>query len=228
MDIGQLITVVLGTIGATGVLSTAVAFIAKAIANNILSKGLETHKSKLATESQIFKDEHSHKLKLIEEEVKQRANREIEHYRTEMQKELHILQVRYGKYHEKRSEVCTKISEMIAKLYMESYRALAPVGDLSNPRLQHFKQADNILVELQVFIELNTIYIPNEVFAEIDNLLDLFGKNLGGMAYLIKDTPPARETDAWHHLDRKYITLTEDILNLRRGVDTKLRTLIEG
>lgn len=110
--------------------------------------------------------------KQFESDLKAKSDSAIEHLKNELQLRTIEHQVRFSRLHEKRAAVIAELYGYLVEALWEAESFLSPIEWAGEPnKKEKHQQAMNKLVELYRFFDKHRIYLPPDVCASLEMLV---------------------------------------------------------
>lgn len=183
-DVMGVVSEVITEIGQTAVIVAGASWLAKSIFSSWLTKNVESHKFEL--------------------------NKSVEHYKSEIQRELQLHQIRNSKLHNDRSEIIKELFSYVTKVTYETGR----LGNGNVYSMSDVKEVDEILASFATYYAGVSIYFEQEILETIEEMLLLSATIL----LEVSDLSAVNTT--------KVDEILSDIRNSRKVLQKKLSNLL--
>lgn len=200
---------ILLAIGGNTVMLAVLAWLARSLISNSLTRDLERHKSALTLETQSATERLRHDLQLTAQEH----------------------QVTFSKLQERRAFVITEAFGLLVEAYWAGSSFASPIDIGGAPNKQEkYVAAMNAMTTFYRFFDKNRIYLPEPICEVIDSLSkDIRSQvmRIGGYIKYDDDMlPPAAREKKWNALDNAWKYFEEQAPAAKTLLERELRVLI--
>lgn len=169
--------------------------------------------------------------KQFENDLKAKSDAAIEHLKNELQIRTIEHQVRFSRLHEKRASVIAELYGHLVEALWEAESFLSPMEWAGEPnKKEKHQQAMNKLVELYRYFDKHRIYLPHEVCASLEALIQnvksqviKFGVWVRYENYELTNDSHAKKNDAW---DSGWDAIKNEVPIARKSLEDEFRALL--
>jgi hypothetical protein len=169
--------------------------------------------------------------KRFEDDLKAKSDAAIEHLKNELQIRTIEHQVRFSRLHEKRASVIAELYGHLVDALWEAESFLSPMEWAGEPnKKEKHQQAMNKLVELYRYFDKHRIYLPPEVCASLEALVQnvrsqviKFGVWVRYEDYELTGDSHAKKNDAW---DSGWGAIKNEVPIARKSLEDEFRALL--
>ena len=169
--------------------------------------------------------------KQFENDLKAKSDAAIEHLKNELQIRTIEHQVRFSRLHEKRASVIAELYGHLVEALWEAESFLSPMEWAGEPnKKEKHQQAMNKLVELYRYFDKHRIYLPHEVCASLEALVQnvrsqviKFGVWVRYEDYQLTNDSHAKKNDAW---DSGWDAIKNEVPIARKSLEDEFRALL--
>lgn len=169
--------------------------------------------------------------KQFENDLKAKSDAAIEHLKNELQIRTIEHQVRFSRLHEKRASVIAELYGHLVEALWEAESFLSPMEWAGEPnKKEKHQKAMNKLVELYRYFDKHRIYLPPEVCASLEALVQnvrsqviKFGVWVRYEDYELTGDSHTKKNDAW---DSGWDAIKNQVPIARKSLEDEFRTLL--
>ncbi len=169
--------------------------------------------------------------KQFESDLKAKSDAAIEHLKNDLQLRTIEHQVRFSRLHEKRAAVIAELYGHLVEALWEAESFLSPMEWTGEPnKKEKHQQAMNKLVELYRYFDKHQIYLPPEVCASLEALVQnvrsqviKFGVWVRYEEYELTEDSHTKKFDAW---DSGWDAIKNQVPIARKSLENEFRALL--
>ena len=169
--------------------------------------------------------------KQFESDLRAKSDAAIEHLRNELQLRTIEHQVRFSRLHEKRADVIAELYGHLVEALWEAESFLSPMEWVGEPnKKEKHQKAINKLVELYRYFDQHRIYLPPEVCASLEALVQnvrsqviKFGVWVRYEDYELTGDSHTKKSDAW---DSGWDAIKNQVPMARESLENEFRSLL--
>lgn len=169
--------------------------------------------------------------KQFENDLKAKSDSAIEHLKNELQIRTIEHQVRFSRLHEKRADVIAELYGHLVESLWEAESFLSPIEWVGEPsKREKHQKSMNKLVELYRYFDKHKIYLPPEVCASLEDLVQhirsqviKFGIWVRLEDHELSDESHTLKNDAW---DSGWDAIKNQVPLARESLENEFRSLL--
>lgn len=169
--------------------------------------------------------------KQFENDLKAKSDAAIEHLKNELQIRTIEHQVRYSRLHEKRASVIAELYGHLIEALWEAESFLSPMEWAGEPsKKEKHRKAMNKLVELYRYFDKHRIYLPPEVCASLEALIQnvrsqviRFGVWVRYEDYELSGDSHDKKNEAWNS---GWAAIKNEVPIARESLENEFRALL--
>lgn len=169
--------------------------------------------------------------KQFENDLKAKSDSAIEHLKNELQIRTIEHQVRFSRLHEKRADVIAELYGHLVESLWEAESFLSPIEWVGEPsKREKHQKSMNKLVELYRYFDKHKIYLPPEVCASLEDLVQhirsqviKFGIWVRLEDHKLSDESHTLKNDAW---DSGWDAIKNQVPLARESLENEFRSLL--
>jgi hypothetical protein len=169
--------------------------------------------------------------KQFENDLKAKSDSAIEHLKNELQIRTIEHQVRFSRLHEKRADVIAELYGHLVESLWETESFLSPIEWVGEPsKREKHQKSMNKLVELYRYFDKHKIYLPPEVCASLEDLVQHIRSQVIKFGIWVRledqelsDESHTLKNDAW---DSGWDAIKNQVPLARESLENEFRSLL--